>query len=90
MSHIYRQILLDHTRQSTTYAHKTVPKTAEFRKQHKQLVIQLVIKSLKKLQKLPKLCKKIIQKHLQMSIIKKYLKKDIYLRKKINDDIRSI
>ena len=48
MSHKYSQILLDHTRQSATNAHKTVPKREEFRKQHKQLVIQLVIKSLKK------------------------------------------
>ena len=36
----------------------------------------------KKSQKFQKIHKKIIQKQLQMRMIKKYLKKDIYLQKK--------
>ena len=46
-----------------------------------------------KLQKPRKLCSRIIQKQLQMSMIKRYLKKDIYIsrRKTKNwDDLRSI
>ena len=53
-----------------------------FRKQQKLLLIWLVIKLLKKLQKSQKRHNRIIQKQLQMSMIKKYLKKDIYLQKK--------
>ena len=48
-----------------------------FKKQQKQLVILLVIKMLMKLQKFQKIHNKIIQ--LQMSMIKKYLKNDVYL-----------
>ena len=54
----------------------------QFKKQQKQLVISLVIKLLIKLGKLQNINNKIIQKQLQMSMIKKYLKKDIYLQKK--------
>ena len=48
-----------------------------FKKQQKQLVILLVIKMLMKLQKFQKIHNKIIQ--LQMNMIKKYLKNDVYL-----------
>ena len=48
-----------------------------FKKQQKQLVNLLVIKMLMKLQKFQKIHNKIIQ--LQMSMIKKYLKNDVYL-----------
>ena len=54
----------------------------KFEKKQRQLVISLVVKSLIKLQKPQRLCNRIIQKQLQMNMIKKYLTKDIYLQKK--------
>ena len=49
-----------------------------FKKQQKQLVMKL----LTELRKFHKIHNKIIQRQLQMKMIKKYLKKDIYLQKK--------
>ena len=49
------------------------------KKQQKQLVSWLVINLLIKLRGFQKIHSKIIQRQLQMSMIKKYLKKDIYL-----------
>ena len=69
-------------------------RTAE--KQQKELAICVVIKFLLKLRKFRKIHKqnsnKIIQKQLQVSMIKKYLKKDLYIQKKdkIIDDLRLI
>ena len=76
-----REKLLDHAKRSGTYALKTTSKgliqeTAE------ALVIWLVIKLLIKLQKFQKILNEIIQKQLRMRMIKKYLKKDIYLQMK--------
>ena len=78
----YSQKLLDHAKRSATDAFKTslksiIQKTAE-------LVIWVVIKSLAKLQKYPKIHSKIIQRQLQMSMIKKYLKIYTSRRKTIN------
>ena len=77
---------LGHAKQSATDAFKTAIKRA-IEEKRKQLVIWFVIKFLTKLQKFQKLYNKIIQLQLsmlQMSMIKKYLKKDIYLLKKGN------
>ena len=54
----------------------------QFKKQQKQLVISLVIKLLIELQKFQDIHNKIIQKQLQMSTKKKYLKEGIYLKMK--------
>ena len=54
----------------------------QFKKQQKQLVISLVIKLLIELQKFQGIHNKIIQKQLQMSTKKKYLKEGIYLKMK--------
>ena len=54
----------------------------QFKKQQKQLVISLVIKLLIELQKFQDIHNKIIQKQLQMSTEKKYLKEGIYLKMK--------
>ena len=51
----------------------------QFKKQQKQLVIWLVIKLLIKLRGFQKIHNKIIRRQLELSMIKKYLKKDIYL-----------
>ena len=55
-------------------------------------MILLVIKLLIKLQKSQKIHNRIIQKQLQMNIIKKYLKKDISPeeRQEIIDDVKLI
>ena len=50
--------------------------------QQKQPLIWLVIKFLTKPQMLQKINSNILLRKLQMSIIKKYLKKDMYLQKK--------
>ena len=52
------------------------------KKQQKQLVILLVMALLIELQQSQEVDCRIIQKQLQMNIIKTYLKKDIYLHKK--------
>ena len=54
----------------------------QFKKQQKKLVISLVIKLLIELQKFQDIHNKIIQKQLQMSTKKKYLKEGIYLKMK--------
>ena len=77
----YSQKLLYHANYSAKDAIKTaskrlIQKTAEATFKSK------VIKSLIKLQKSQKIHNNIIQKELQMSMIKKYQKKDIYLQKK--------
>ena len=48
----------------------------QFKKQQEQAVIWLVIKLLIQLQKFKKIHNKILQRPLQMNMIKKYLKKD--------------
>ena len=54
----------------------------QFKKQQKQLPIWLIIKLLTKPQKDQEVHRRIIQEQLQMNMIKKYLKKDIYPQKK--------
>ena len=77
----YHQKLIDHARQPATDALKTTSKRV-IQKTQKQLVIWLVMKLLIELQKSQKVHSRIIQKQLQMNMIKKYLKKDIYVQKK--------
>ena len=61
-----------------------------FKKQQKQLLIWLVIKLLIELQKSQEVQHRIIHKQLQMNMMKKYLKKDIFPeeRQKIIDNRR--
>ena len=73
--------LLDHAKQSETDVIKTSEKE-ELKKQPKHAVICLVIKLLIKSQKLQKIKNKVIQRQLKMSMIKKYVMKDIDLQKK--------
>ena len=73
--------LLDHAKQSETDVIKTSEKE-ELKKQPKHVVICLVIKLLIKSQKLQKIKNKVIQRQLKMSMIKKYVMKDIDLQKK--------
>ena len=72
------QKLLIMLKKYATDAFKTSPKRL-FKKQQKQLVILVVIKLLIELGNFQKIQNKIIQKKLQLSMIKKYLKKNIYL-----------
>ena len=81
LSSKYSQKLLHYAEQSATYALKTASKRS-IQKQQKQLVIWLVIKLLIELQKFQKNHNRIIQKKLEIKMIKKYLKKDIYLQNK--------
>ena len=72
-----RQKLLDHAKMFQQMHLES------FKKEQKQLVIgNKTGCTTVKLQKLKKIQNKIIQRQLQMSMIKKYLKKDIYLHKK--------
>ena len=59
-----------------------LPQKEWFKKQQKQLVIWLVIKSLTKSRKFQKIHHKMIQKQLQIVMIKKFLKESLYLQKK--------
>ena len=77
----YSQKLLDHAKK-LQQMHLKLLKKEQFKKQQKQLVIWLVIKLLIKSRGFQKGRNKLIQKQLQMSMIKKYQKKDIYLQKK--------
>ena len=78
----YSKKLLDHAKQSATDALKAtsikvIQKTAE-------ATVDLIgNKAADKLQKSQKLRNRLIQKQLQMNMIKKYLKKDISLQKKV-------
>ena len=88
----YSHKLLDRAKQSATDALKTTSKRV-IQKQQKQLVNWLVIKLLKELQMFQKINNKIIQRQLQMNMIKKYLKKRYISPKKrqeIVDDLRLI
>ena len=61
------------------------------KKQQKQLVIWLEIKSLIKLREVQKIQSNIIQKELQMSMIKKYIKKryvSLEERQEVIDELR--
>ena len=73
-----RQKLLDHAKMFQQMHLES------FKKEQKQLVIgNKTGCTTVKLQKLKKIQNKIIQRQLQMSMIKKYLKKDMYLHKKL-------
>ena len=79
----YSLKLLDHAKQSTKDAlHLKLIQKELFKKQQKQLVIWLVIKFLIELRKFEKIHNNIIQRQLQIIMIKKYPSKDIYLQKK--------
>ena len=71
-------VLLNYLRQM----HVKLPKKDPFKKQQKEPVIWSVIKLESKLQNFWKIHNKILQRQLQMSMIKKYLKKVMYLQKK--------
>ena len=77
----YRQKLFDHTKQSATDALKTISKRA-IQKTAKATAYLIGNKIAHRITKSQNLYHRMIQKQLQMSMIKKYLKKDIYLRKK--------
>ena len=71
-------IMLSHLKQM----HLKLIQKKQFKKQQKQLVILLVIKLLIKSQTFQKIHNKIIHRQLQMNMIKKHLKREIYLQKK--------
>ena len=77
----YSQKFFDHAKQSATDAFKTaskgaIPRTAE-------TTGDLISKQItNKITKISKNLLQIIKRQLQMSMTKKYLKKDIYLQKK--------
>ena len=77
----HNQKFFDHARQSATESFKTSSKRA-IQKTLESTGVWLVIKLLIKSQKYKKFKNKLIQRQLQMRIIKKYLKKDIRLQKK--------
>ena len=81
LSSKYNQSLLDCAKQSATDGFKTASKRA-IQKTAEAMVIWLVIKLLTELCKFQKIHNKIFQNQFQMTMIKKYLKKDIYLQKK--------
>ena len=72
----YSQKLLDHAKQSDTDAFKTATKIA-VQKTAEATGDSLVTKLLVELQMFQKINNKKIQRQIQMSMIKKYLKKDI-------------
>ena len=80
LSGTYRQKLLDHANQSATDAFKTSSKSV-IQKTGEAIGGLIGNKIIDKSIKIIKRDSKVIQKHLQMSMIKKYLKKDIYLQK---------
>ena len=59
--------------------HLKLPQKEQFIKNHKQLLIWLVVKLPIELQKSQKLRNRIIQTQIQMKMVKSYLKKDMYL-----------
>ena len=80
LSGTYSQKLLDHANQSATDAFKTSSKSV-IQKTGEAIGGLIGNKIVDKSIKITKRDSKVIQKHLQMSMIKKYLKKDIYLQK---------
>ena len=83
LSNKYSQKIIDNAKQPTTYALKIFQK-GHLKKQQKQLVILLVIKSLIRLQKSQDFHHKTIQEQLKLKqkiqdLIEKYLKKHMYL-----------
>ena len=77
----YGQKPLDHAKKNQLQM-SNLPQNEQFKKQWKQMVIWLVKKLLIEFKKFPTIHNRIIQKQLQMKMIKKYLKNDIYLQKK--------
>ena len=75
LTHKYSQKPLDHAKQSATVAFKTATKRVILKTADDVIGSKIT-------DKVTKVPKKIIQEHLQMKIIKKYLKKDVYLQKK--------
>ena len=62
--------------------HLKLLKKEQFKKQQKQLEISLVTNLIIELLWFQKIYKRVIEKQLHMSMIKKYLMKDIYLQNK--------
>ena len=84
----YSQKRLDHTKQSATDAFKTASKRA-IQKTAETTGDLVCNKIANKITSVPENSQQIIQKQLQMRVIKKYQKKDMYLPK-IIDDLRLI
>ena len=77
-----RQKVIDHTKQSATDALKTSSKRV-IQKTEEAIVILIGNKiANKEAMEVSKIYNRIIQRQLQMSMIKKYLKKNMYLQKK--------
>ena len=91
LSRKYSQKFLDHAKQCATDALKTTSKRT-IQKTAETTGDLIGIKIADKSRKSQKLHMKIIRRQLQMSMIKKYLKKDTYLQKKdkIIDALRLI
>ena len=83
LSSKYSQKLLDHSKQSATYALKTTSKRAiqKLPEATGDLIGNKIADRITKVSK-TFTNKWIIQKKLEMSLIKKYLKKDIYISKR--------
>ena len=77
----YHQKLFDYSKKSAADALKTSSKRVI--KNNAEATGHLIGKKIaNKIAKVSKIRNKIIQRHLQMRMIKKYLKEDIYLKKK--------
>ena len=76
-----RQKLIDHTKQSATDALKTSSKRV-IQKTAEATGILIGNKIANKTMEVSKIYNRIIHRQLQMSMIKKYLKKNMYLQKK--------
>ena len=77
----YSQKPLDHVKISATDANKTTSKTVIQKTAEAtcNLIGNKIVKRITKVQKFRTIHNRIIQKQLQMKIIRKYLKKDIYI-----------
>ena len=82
LSRKYSQKLLDHTKTSSADVFKTISKRSIQKTVRAATVDSMITKLLIKSGKFKKTHNKIIQKQLQMSMIRKYQNKDIYLLKK--------
>ena len=82
MSGKHRQKPLDHAKRSAKVVLKTASKNAV--QKTAEAIVDLIGNKIAISQKFQKIHNKMIQRQLQMRMIKKYLKKDIYLQKKEN------
>ena len=77
-----RQKLIDHTKQSATDALKTSSKRVIQNTEEATVILIGNKIANKEAMEVSKIYNRIIQRQLQMSMIKKYLKKNMYLQKK--------